>query len=129
MSSYRVLVFTNLWSYEGDPSYGCFVRAKGVSAPARGWDACTPFWSRLEPRQGRNLLAHGRSHRRKAIPEGNKPAPARDPSGPRPGQISGRAPSTARQFLPQETQMSLLTGLGAGMRHFYRPSRGSTSET
>src|SRR6266568_6861671 len=28
MASYRVLVVTNLWPYEGDPSYGCFVQAQ-----------------------------------------------------------------------------------------------------
>src|SRR5256886_11182097 len=28
MLSYRVLVVTNLWPYEGDPSYGCFVQAQ-----------------------------------------------------------------------------------------------------
>jgi glycosyltransferase involved in cell wall biosynthesis len=28
MTSYRVLVVTNLWPYEGDPSYGCFVKAQ-----------------------------------------------------------------------------------------------------
>ena len=28
MTSYRVLVVTNLWPYEADPSYGCFVRAQ-----------------------------------------------------------------------------------------------------
>jgi glycosyltransferase involved in cell wall biosynthesis len=28
MTSYRVLVVTNLWPYEGDPSYGCFVEAQ-----------------------------------------------------------------------------------------------------
>jgi hypothetical protein len=73
MSSYRVLVFTNLWSYEGDPSYGCFVRAKGVSAPARGWDACTPFWSRLEPRQGRNLWPMAAAIGGRQFPKGTSP--------------------------------------------------------
>jgi hypothetical protein len=28
MSSYRVLVVTNLWPYEGDPSYSCAVQAQ-----------------------------------------------------------------------------------------------------
>jgi glycosyltransferase involved in cell wall biosynthesis len=28
MNLYRVLVVTNLWPYEGDPSYGCFVKAQ-----------------------------------------------------------------------------------------------------
>jgi glycosyltransferase involved in cell wall biosynthesis len=28
MNSYRVLVVTNLWPYEGDPSYGCAVKAQ-----------------------------------------------------------------------------------------------------
>jgi glycosyltransferase involved in cell wall biosynthesis len=28
MTLYRVLVVTNLWPYEGDPSYGCFVQAQ-----------------------------------------------------------------------------------------------------
>ena len=28
MASYRVLAVTNLWPYEGDPSYGSFVQAQ-----------------------------------------------------------------------------------------------------
>jgi len=36
MTSYRVLVVTNLWPYEGDPSYGCFVHAQMESLKPLG---------------------------------------------------------------------------------------------
>ena len=38
MTSYRVLVVTNLWPYEGDPSYGCFVKAQMDSFRPLGVD-------------------------------------------------------------------------------------------
>jgi len=38
MASYRVLVVTNLWPYEGDPSYGCFVKAQMDSLRPLGVD-------------------------------------------------------------------------------------------
>jgi teichuronic acid biosynthesis glycosyltransferase TuaC len=38
MTSYRVLVVTNLWPYEGDPSYGCFVKAQMDSLRPLGVD-------------------------------------------------------------------------------------------
>ena len=36
MRSFRVLVVTNLWPYEGDPSYGCFVKAQMDSLRSHG---------------------------------------------------------------------------------------------
>jgi glycosyltransferase involved in cell wall biosynthesis len=38
MTSYRVLVVTNLWPYECDPSYGCFVKAQMESLRPLGVD-------------------------------------------------------------------------------------------
>jgi len=38
MTSYRVLVVSNLWPYEGDPSYGCFVKAQMDSLRPLGVD-------------------------------------------------------------------------------------------
>ena len=38
MSLYRVLVVTNLWPYEGDPSYGSFVQAQMESLRPLGVD-------------------------------------------------------------------------------------------
>jgi glycosyltransferase involved in cell wall biosynthesis len=38
MTSFRVLVVTNLWPYEGDPSYGCFVKAQMESLRPLGVD-------------------------------------------------------------------------------------------
>jgi len=38
MTSFRVLVVTNLWPYEGDPSYGCFVKAQMDSLVPLGVD-------------------------------------------------------------------------------------------
>jgi glycosyltransferase involved in cell wall biosynthesis len=38
MTLYRVLVVTNLWPYEGDPSYGCFVKAQMESMRPLGVD-------------------------------------------------------------------------------------------
>ena len=38
MSLYRVLVVTNIWPYDGDPSYGCFVKAQMESLRPLGVD-------------------------------------------------------------------------------------------
>ena len=38
MNSYRVLAVTNLWPYEGDPSYGCFIKAQMDSLRPLGVD-------------------------------------------------------------------------------------------
>ncbi|MGH9430952.1 MAG: glycosyltransferase family 4 protein [Terriglobia bacterium] len=43
MSSIRVLVVTNLWPYEGDPSYGCFVRSQMESLRPFGVDYSVLF--------------------------------------------------------------------------------------
>ena len=73
MASYRVLVVTNLWPYEGDPSYGCFVQAQMESLRPLGveydvlfingresrWNyarAVPELWRRL--RKKRNDLIH-----------------------------------------------------------------------
>jgi hypothetical protein len=73
MTSYRVLVVTNLWPYEGDPSYGCFVKAQMESLRPLGvdydvlfvngrqsrwnyWRALPQLWQRL--RANRYDLVH-----------------------------------------------------------------------
>ena len=56
MTSYRVLVVTNLWPYEADPSYGCFVKAQMDSLRPLGVDYDVLFingresrWNYLRP--------------------------------------------------------------------------------
>jgi glycosyltransferase involved in cell wall biosynthesis len=67
MTSYRVLVVTNLWPYEGDPSYGCFVKAQMESLRPLGVDYDVLFingresrWNYLRalPRLWQRLRAH-----------------------------------------------------------------------
>jgi glycosyltransferase involved in cell wall biosynthesis len=50
MTSYRVLVVTNLWPYEGDPSYGCFVKAQMESLRPLGVDYDVLFINGRESR-------------------------------------------------------------------------------
>jgi glycosyltransferase involved in cell wall biosynthesis len=50
MNSYRVLVVTNLWPYEGDPSYGCFVQAQMESLRPLGVDYDVLFINGRESR-------------------------------------------------------------------------------
>ena len=50
MTSYRVLVVTNLWPYEGDPSYGCFVEAQMNSLRPLGVDYDVMFINGRESR-------------------------------------------------------------------------------
>jgi glycosyltransferase involved in cell wall biosynthesis len=50
MTSYRVLVVTNLWPYEGDPSYGCFVKAQMDSLRPFGVDYEVMFINGRESR-------------------------------------------------------------------------------
>jgi glycosyltransferase involved in cell wall biosynthesis len=75
MTSYRVLVVTNLWPYEDDPSYGCFVKAQMESLRLLGVDydllyvngresrwnylrAFPQFWHRLRHRRYDLIHAH-----------------------------------------------------------------------
>lgn len=75
MDSYRVLVVTNLWPYEGDPSYGCFVKAQMDSLRPLGVDydvlfingrksrwnylrAFPQLWQRLRTRRYDLIHAH-----------------------------------------------------------------------
>jgi len=50
MARYRVLVVTNLWPYEGDPSYGCFVQAQMESLRPLGVEYDVLFMNGREPR-------------------------------------------------------------------------------
>jgi len=50
MTSYRVLVVTNLWPYEGDRSYGCFVKAQMDSLRPLGVDYDVMFINGRESR-------------------------------------------------------------------------------
>ncbi len=50
MTSYRVLVVTNLWPYEADPSYGCFVKAQMESLWPLGVDYDVLFINGRESR-------------------------------------------------------------------------------
>jgi len=50
MTSYRVLLVTNLWPYEGDPSYGCFVKAQMDSLRPFGVDYAVLFINGRESR-------------------------------------------------------------------------------
>jgi glycosyltransferase involved in cell wall biosynthesis len=50
MTLYRVLVVTNLWPYEGDPSYGCFVKAQMESLRPLGVDYDVLFINGRESR-------------------------------------------------------------------------------
>ena len=50
MTSYRVLVVTNLWPYEGDPSYGCAVKAQMDSLRPLGVDYDVLFVNGRESR-------------------------------------------------------------------------------
>jgi glycosyltransferase involved in cell wall biosynthesis len=50
MTPYRVLVVTNLWPYEGDPSYGCFVKAQMDSLRPFGVDYEVMFINGRESR-------------------------------------------------------------------------------
>ena len=50
MTSYRVLVVTNLWPYEGDQSYGCFVKAQMESLRPLGVDYDVLFINGRESR-------------------------------------------------------------------------------
>jgi glycosyltransferase involved in cell wall biosynthesis len=75
MTSYRVLVVTNLWPYEGDPSYGCAVKAQMDSLRPFGVDydvlfvngresrwnylrAYAELWQRLRSRRYDLIHAH-----------------------------------------------------------------------
>jgi glycosyltransferase involved in cell wall biosynthesis len=75
MTSFRVLVVTNLWPYEGDPSYGCFVQAQMESLRPLGveydllfingrvsrWNylrALPQLWRRLRERRYDLIHAH-----------------------------------------------------------------------
>ncbi len=50
MNSYHVLAVTNLWPYEGDPSYGCFVKAQMDSLRPLGVDYDLMFINGRESR-------------------------------------------------------------------------------
>jgi glycosyltransferase involved in cell wall biosynthesis len=50
MTSYRVLVVANLWPYEADPSYGCFVKAQMESLRPLGVDYDVLFINGRESR-------------------------------------------------------------------------------
>ncbi len=50
MAVYRVLAVTNLWPYEGDPSYGCFVQAQMESLKPLGVDYDVLFINGRESR-------------------------------------------------------------------------------
>src|SRR5208337_4808511 len=50
MTLYRVLVVTNLWPYEADPSYGCFVKAQMESLRPLGVDYDVLFINGRESR-------------------------------------------------------------------------------
>jgi len=50
MARYRVLVVTNLWPYEGDPSYGCFVQAQMESLRPLGVEYDVVFINGRESR-------------------------------------------------------------------------------
>jgi len=50
MTSSRVLVVTNIWPYEGDPSYGCFVKAQMDSLRPLGVDYDCFFFNGRESR-------------------------------------------------------------------------------
>jgi len=75
MTSYRVLVVTNLWPCEGDPSYGCFVKAQMDSLRPLGvdydvlfingresrwnyWRALPQLWQRLRTHRYDLIHAH-----------------------------------------------------------------------